>query len=58
MAENKKIYKIVINGLEESIQSTKSLIDYLSSLDKMIETLQNKTVKVKVDTSSSENKKV
>lgn len=58
MAENKKIYKIVINGLEESIQSTKSLIDYLSSLDKMIETLQNKTVKVKVDTSSPENTKV
>lgn len=58
MAENKKIYKIVINGLEESIQSTISLIDHLNALDKMIETLQNKTVKVKVDTSSSENKKV
>lgn len=48
-----KSYKIVINGLKESISAVDSLNKQLDNLDAKIKSLSNKTVKVATETSAS-----
>jgi len=48
-----KSYKIVINGLTESISAVESLNKQLDNLDAKIKSLSNKTVKVATETSAS-----
>ena len=46
MSNNTKEYKIVINGLQESVDVVKSLNEQLSTLEQRIKAVENKTVKV------------
>ena len=46
MAENKKIYSITINGIEQSIKQVDALSDALQYLDKKINELESRSVSV------------
>ena len=46
MADGKKIYQIVINGISESVDAVKSLNEQLNILEGKINSLQNKTVNI------------
>ena len=46
MSNKTKEYKIVINGLQESVDVVKSLNEQLSTLEQRIKAVENKTVKV------------
>lgn len=50
---NEKIYKVVINGLEESINAVDSLNKQLDALEKRINALQSKSVNIGVSSTSS-----
>lgn len=52
MADNKKIYTIQINGIEQSIKQVDALSDSLQFLDKKIKELESRTVSVTSPTSS------
>ena len=47
MAEKKKVYSIVINGLQESLDAVKSLNEQFKELDGLISTIGERTIKVK-----------
>lgn len=49
---NTKEYKIVINGVQESIDAVKSLNDQLKSLEERIKALESKSIGVKATTST------
>ena len=51
MAENKKIYQIQINGVEESISAVEALNKQLTELEARIKALENKSVKVSASSS-------
>ena len=50
---NTKEYKIVINGLQESIDAVKSLNEQLKSLEDRIKVLESKTINIKATSSTS-----
>lgn len=47
MADKKKVYSIVINGLQESVDMAKSLNEQLKELDRSISKIQDRTIKIK-----------
>lgn len=47
MADKKKVYSIVINGLKESVDLVDSLNNQLKELDKNINAVKDKTIKIK-----------
>lgn len=49
MAQAKKVFEIVINGIKESIENVKSLNDELKELEKSVKGLSDKQIKIKVD---------
>ncbi len=53
---NTKEYKIVINGLQESISAVESLNKQLSQLDKQIKAVENKVVNVSSKSSGGGSK--
>lgn len=54
MPDNKKIYQIQINGIDQSIKQVDALSNTLDALDKKIKTMENRTVNVSsVGTSKS-----
>lgn len=57
MADNKKIYTIQINGIEQSIKQVDALSDSLQFLDKKIKELESRTVSVSSPTSSGSGSK-
>lgn len=46
MADNKKIYTIQINGIEQSIKQVDALSDALKSLDAKIKELESKNINI------------
>lgn len=60
MAEKKKVYSIVINGLKESVDLTKSLNDQLSEIEGMLKKIGNTKIKVEgeLDINKSNEKKI
>lgn len=60
MADKKKVYKIVINGLSESVDMAKSLQAELDKLDKQIDKLDGRKIKItgEVETNATESKTV
>lgn len=54
MADNKKIYTIQINGIDQSIKQVDALSDALQFLDKMIKELESKKVNLDVDTTTKD----
>ena len=46
MADNKKTYSIVINGVKETTDAVKSLNDALTQLDEKIDGLQNEHINI------------
>jgi len=54
MADNKKIYTIQINGIEQSIKQVDALSDALQFLDKKIKDLESKKVNLDVDTTTKD----
>ena len=54
MADNKKIYSIQINGIDQSIKQVDALSDALQFLDKKIKELESKKVNLEVDTTTKE----
>lgn len=53
MADNKKIYSIQINGIDQSIKQVDALSDSLQFLDKKIKELESRSVSVTSKTSGS-----
>ena len=47
MADKKKVYSIVINGLQESVDMVESLNAQLKELDKTIKAVEKRTIKIK-----------
>lgn len=47
MADKKKVYSIVINGLQESVDMVQSLNNQLKDLDKTIKAVEKRTIKIK-----------
>lgn len=47
MADKKKVYSIVINGLQESVGMVESLNAQLKELDKTIKAVEKRTIKIK-----------
>ena len=58
MAEKKKVYKIVINGLSESVDMVKSLNDELNSLESTIKKIGNTKIKVQGEVAVPKEKKI
>lgn len=54
MADNKKIYTIQINGIDQSIKQVDALSDALQFLDKKIKDLESKKVNLDVDTTTKD----
>lgn len=48
MAQDKKVFEIRINGLEQSIDAVKSLSKELNTLDEKLKSLQNAKINVKI----------
>lgn len=48
MANNERIYKIVINGIQESITQTDVLLERLNELDKRLANISKQGVKIKI----------
>ena len=46
MADNKKIYSIQINGIDQSIKQVDALSDALQFLDKKIKELESRSVSI------------
>ena len=53
MADNKKVYTIQINGIEQSIKAVDALSDALQFLDKKIKEMESRSVSVTSNSSSS-----
>lgn len=58
MEDKKKVYKIVINGLSEAVNLTKSLNEQLSDLESTIKKIGNTKIKVQGEVSVPKEKKV
>ena len=58
MKDKKKVYKIVINGLSEAVNLTKSLNEQLSDLESTIKKIGNVKIKVQGEVSVPKEKKV
>lgn len=58
MAEKKKVYKIVINGLSESVDLVKSLNEELNSLESTIKKIGNTKIKVQGEVAVPKEKKI
>ena len=58
MEDKKKVYKIVINGLSEAVNLTKSLNEQLSELESTIKKIGNTKIKVQGEVSVPKEKKV
>ena len=58
MEDKKKVYKIVINGLSEAVNLTKSLNEQLSDLESTIKKIGNVKIKVQGEVSVPKEKKV
>ena len=58
MEDKKKVYKIVINGLSEAVNLTKSLNEQLSDLESTIKKIGNAKIKVQGEVSVPKEKKV
>lgn len=56
MADNKKIYTIQINGIEQSIKAVDALSDSLQFLDKKIKEMESRTVNVTSSNSGNVNR--
>lgn len=54
MADNKKIYTIQINGIDQSIKQVDALSDALQFLDRKIKELESKKVNLDVDTTTKD----
>lgn len=54
MADNKKIYSIQINGIDQSIKQVDALSDAIQFLDKKIKELESKKVNLEVDTTTKD----
>lgn len=54
MADNKKIYTIQINGIDQSIKQVDALSDAIQFLDKKIKELESKKVNLEVDTTTKD----
>ena len=54
MADNKKIYTIQINGIDQSIKQVDALSDALQFLDKKIKELESNKVNLEVDTTTKD----
>jgi chromosome segregation ATPase len=54
MADNKKIYTIQINGIEQSIKQVDALSDALKFLDANIKELESKKVNLDIDTTTKD----
>ena len=54
MADNKKIYTIQINGIDQSIKQVDALSDAIQFLDKKIKELESKKVNLDVDTTTKD----
>jgi len=54
MADNKKIYTIQINGIEQSIKQVDALSDALQFLDKKVKEMESKKVNLDVDTTTKD----
>ena len=57
MANDKKEFKIVINGLTESIDAVKSLNKELNALDDKLKALQNAKINIKVQGNTPDTNK-
>ena len=59
MADKKKVYKIVINGLAEAVDLTKSLNDQLAELESSLKKIKSTKIKIEgeVDIDGSKQKK-
>lgn len=53
MAQAKKVFEIVINGIRESIDNVKSLNEELKDLETRVKGLSNKQIKIKVDSETT-----
>ena len=53
MADNKKTYSIVINGIQESVKAVDSLNDALGMLEQKIKNLEQSKISVSNTSSSS-----
>ena len=58
MEDKKKVYKIVINGLSEAVNLTKSLNEQLSDLESTLKKIGNTKIKVQGEVSVPNEKKV
>lgn len=58
MEDKKKVYKIVINGLSEAVNLTKSLNEQLSDLESTIKKIGNTKIKIQGEVSVPKEKKV
>lgn len=58
MEDKKKVYKIVINGLSEAVNLTKSLNEQLSDLESTLKKIGNTKIKVQGEVSVPKEKKV
>lgn len=58
MEDKKKVYKIVINGLSEAVNLTRSLNEQLSDLESTIKKIGNTKIKVQGEVSVPKEKKV
>lgn len=58
MEDKKKVYKIVINGLSEAVNLTKSLNEQLSDLESTIKKIGNAKIKIQGEVSVPKEKKV
>ena len=58
MAEKKKVYKIVINGLSESVDMVKSLNDELNTLQSTIKKIGSTKIKVQGEVAVQKDKKI
>ena len=54
MADNKKIYSIQINGIDQSIKQVDALSDALKFLDNKIKELESRSVNLDVDTTTKD----
>lgn len=58
MAQDKKVFEIKINGLQESVDAVKSLNKELNTLDEKLKILQNAKINIKVQGNTPDTTKV
>ena len=58
MAQDKKVFEIKINGLQETVDAVKSLNKELNTLDEKLKSLQNAKINIKVQGNTPDTTKV